>query len=467
MIRKSLLSLALSVCCAYASASDLYTVARGDTLYSIAKQYHVGIRELQRANNLRSPRINPGQQLRIPGVSVEQIASSNNPTAHQSYTVRRGDTLGTIAKRHGISVAALQQNNRMRNSLIHPGQVLFVPSGNGQAVAAAPRNQAAASVHVVRNGDSLWEISRRYRISMATLSSFNGIAKNAALRPGQQIRIPASGSIAPSGPQKTYSRIASNGAKLPYTESQSVIVVDAQSGKTLFEKNTGEVKSIASITKLMTAMVTLDAGLPMQESLSITNADVDRVKMSSSRLPPGTSMTRERMLHLALMSSENRAASALSRHYPGGQQAFYAAMNAKAKALGMNDSYFADSTGLTPRNVSTAADLAKMVAAASKYDVIRRYTTDTGELVRTNKAGTLQYNNTNGLVRANQWHIHVSKTGYIREAGRCLVMKADIANRPAYMIFLESSGRYSPTADAQRVKKWLESGASGINLAGL
>jgi D-alanyl-D-alanine endopeptidase (penicillin-binding protein 7) len=249
--------------------------------------------------------------------------------------------------------------------------------------------------------------------------------------------------------------------------SQSVIVVDAISGKLLYQKNADQQKSIASITKLMTAMVALDAKLPMDEKLTIDSNDLDRLKMTTSRLPLGTTMTRREMLHLALMSSENRTASALARHYPGGKSAFLAAMNAKARALGMSNTHFADSTGLTPKNVSTAADLAKLVAAASEYPLIRQFTTDHEELVRVAKAGTLQYRNTNVLVRQGNWKIDVSKTGYINEAGRCLVMQAHLGNRPAYMVFLKSGSRGAPMADAQKVKKWLESGAAGINLAGL
>ena len=458
MIKKSLLLIALCFGCGFASAANLYTVVSGDTLYEIARSYKVSVGEIKSLNNLRSSRIVAGQKLKIPGDGA-------NPSADMSYTVRRGDSLGRIAKVHNVSLAALKRNNRLRNNLIHPGQVLFIPQGKESRRSIG--NNRTATVHVVRKGDTFWEISRRYRISMASLSRFNGISKNATLKPGQRIRIPDTGSLKPDGAGSSYSGYAANGVKHPYLESQSVIVVDAETGKPLLEKNTHDIKSIASITKLMTAMVTLDAKLPLDETLTITRADVDRLKMTSSRLPLGTKMNREEMLHLALMSSENRAASALSRHYPGGKQAFIEAMNAKAKALGMQNTSFADATGLTPKNVSSAEDLAKMVAAATQYPIIRDFTTDSEEFVRTNKTGTLQFRNTNALVRANKWHIGVSKTGYIREAGRCLVMQADIGDRPAYMVFLESNNRAAPTRDASRIKKWLESGAAGANLAGL
>lgn len=466
MIRKQVLTLALSLGCGFLSggvaAASLYTVSSGDTLFGIAKTHNVSVSEIQNLNNLRSHRIVPGQKIKIPGSGTVTAA---NPTADLSYTVRRGDSLGKIATSHRISLSSLKQNNRLRSNVIHPGQILFIPNGTAARSTNNFDNSGTATVHVVTRGDSLWEISKRYRISMASLSRFNGITKNSTLVPGQRIRIPASGSLNPGGPTTNFTGYAANGVKYPYLESQSVIVVDAKSGKTLLEKNSQEVKSIASITKLMTAMVTLDAKLPLNETLTINNEDVDRLKMTSSRLPLGTKMTREEMLHLALMSSENRAASALSRHYPGGQQAFFAAMNAKARALGMMNTHFSDATGLTPKNVSTAADLAKMVGAATQYALIRKYTTDNDELVKTNKAGSLQYRNTNHLVRAKQWQIDVSKTGYIREAGRCLVMQAEIGHRPAYMVFLHSNNR--PDPDAVRIRKWLESGAAGVNLAGL
>jgi serine-type D-Ala-D-Ala endopeptidase (penicillin-binding protein 7) len=213
--------------------------------------------------------------------------------------------------------------------------------------------------------------------------------------------------------------------------------------------------------------VTLDAKLPMDEVLTISSADVDRLKFSSSRLPVGTRLNRRDMLHLALMSSENRAASALSRHFPGGKTAFINAMNQKAKSLGMHNTRFADATGLTPKNISTAEDLAKMVAAASKYKTIRTYTTDDEETMRIARVGTLQYRNTNPLVRNKSADITVSKTGYIREAGRCLAMATKIGNRQAYMVMLQSRNKLSPSQDAQRLAKWIESGAAGINLAGL
>jgi D-alanyl-D-alanine endopeptidase (penicillin-binding protein 7) len=216
------------------------------------------------------------------------------------------------------------------------------------------------------------------------------------------------------------------------------------------------VQPIASITKLMTAMVTLDAKLDLSELVMITDDDVDALKHTSSRLKVGTMLTRDDLLHLALMASENRAASALSRAYPGGHPAFIQAMNRKAVELGMNSTHFLDSTGLNQGNVSTAEDLAKMVTAAYRYPLIQQYTTDTEHVVRSNSGRMLQFRNSNGLVRSDDWQIDVSKTGYIQEAGRCLVMQARISATPIVIVLLDSWGKYTRIADANRIKKWVE-----------
>lgn len=465
--KKILFCLALSTSCVAFAGSTTHKVARGETLYGIANTYHTSVAEIRALNGLKSSRINPGQVLSVPAASGLSELATEAPTRTQtSYTVRRGDSLSIIAARLGVSVATLRSQNNLRGNLIQPGQVLFA-SSSAKSEYTAPvqvKNKPVAATHVVRRGDSLWLISKRYRVSMASLASYNGIGKNSALVPGQQIRIPGGSQIAQQAAPKYDSSRNSAGINL---ESRSVMVVDAATGKPLYQKNADVVKPIASITKLMTAMVTLDARLPMDEILTIDGNDLDRLKGTSSRLPLGTRLTRRDMLHLALMSSENRAASALSRHYPGGKSAFIAAMNNKARALGMGSSSFRDATGLTPKNVSTAQDLAKMVAAASQYPLIREFTTDKDELMHIAKAGTLQYRNTNPLVHQSLLGVKVSKTGYINEAGRCLVMQATIGSRPAYMVFLQSGGRYSPSNDAKRVAKWIESGAAGINLAAL
>jgi D-alanyl-D-alanine endopeptidase (penicillin-binding protein 7) len=219
------------------------------------------------------------------------------------------------------------------------------------------------------------------------------------------------------------------------------------------------VTPIASLTKLMTAMVVLDANLPLDESVAVDMDDFDYIKGSHSRLRMGATLSRGEMLRLALMSSENRAASSLARHYPGGNAAFVQAMNAKAVALGMTHTRFEDPTGLSPNNVSTANDLAIMVRAAAEYPLIRDYTTTPAHFVEVQPSGqVLGFNNSNALVKNVAWDIQLQKTGYIREAGRCVVLLATIASRPMVIVLLDSLGKYTRLGDAQRVKHWLETG---------
>ncbi|MBS4096297.1 MAG: D-alanyl-D-alanine endopeptidase [Sulfuricella sp.] len=244
--------------------------------------------------------------------------------------------------------------------------------------------------------------------------------------------------------------------------SSMALVVDQKSGKALYGKNTDIRSPIASITKLMTAMVVLDAQLPLDESLTIGNEDVDSLRNTHSRLQVGTKLSRELALQLALMSSENRAAATLARHYPGGFSAFVAAMNRKAVTLGMAQTHFVDSTGLNSDNMSTALDLVKMVNAAYQYQVIRDMTTTGQYDVEVKRSGRqMQFKNTNMLVRNKDWQIGLSKTGYINEAGHCLVMQADINNQPMIIVLLDSWGKLTRIADAQRIKKWMESSLAG------
>ncbi|WP_420475797.1 D-alanyl-D-alanine endopeptidase [Noviherbaspirillum sp. ST9] len=238
-------------------------------------------------------------------------------------------------------------------------------------------------------------------------------------------------------------------------KSNAAFVIDQASSKVLFEKNAGFALPIASLTKLMTALVVVEARQSMDEVLEVTSDDIDREKNSSSRLRVGSQMTRANMLHIALMSSENRAASALGRNYPGGLPAFVAAMNAKARVLGMKDAHFVDSTGLSSQNVASARDLAKLVVAAYQHPVIRDYSTDPEYEVSAGRYH-LNYMNSNRLVKNPGWEIGLQKTGYIAEAGRCLVMQARIEGRPVVMVFLDSKGKDTRLADAGRVRKWLE-----------
>jgi D-alanyl-D-alanine endopeptidase (penicillin-binding protein 7) len=243
----------------------------------------------------------------------------------------------------------------------------------------------------------------------------------------------------------------------PNVQSTGVLVFDPATGQTLFSKNADTAAPIASITKIMTAMVVLDANLPMDEAIEITTEDIDTFKNSSSRLPIGSHFRRDDLMRLALMASDNRAASSLGRNYPGGLAAFVAAMNEKAKSLGAVNTRYVDSSGLQPGNVSTPADLGKIVAAASTYAIISEYSTTGAVNVQLpDSKRKLSFVNTNALVRSSDWKIGLSKTGYIAEAGKCLVMQAMIANQPVVIVLLDSWGRLTRVGDANRIRKWLE-----------
>ena len=237
--------------------------------------------------------------------------------------------------------------------------------------------------------------------------------------------------------------------------SSVALVMDQNTNEVLFQKNPTAVLPIASITKLMTALVVMDSHLPMDEMLTVTEDDRDTEKHSSSRLRFGTTLTRHEMLLLALMSSENRAASVLGRSYPGGLPAFVGAMNKKAREIGMNDSHFVDSSGLSSSNVSSAMDLARLVNAAYRNPTIREFSTQPEHEVSVS-GRTMHYVSTNRLVRGGSWDIGLQKTGYISEAGQCLVMQTRVNDRNVVMVFLDSVGKLSRFADATRVKTWLE-----------
>jgi serine-type D-Ala-D-Ala endopeptidase (penicillin-binding protein 7) len=243
----------------------------------------------------------------------------------------------------------------------------------------------------------------------------------------------------------------------PVLQSSGVMVLDPTTGATLYAKNAELSTPIASITKLMTAMVVVDSKLPLDEAIRITSEDIDLVKNTRSRLPIGSHFRRDDLLRLALMASDNRAAAALGRNYPGGIMAFVEAMNAKAKVLGLAATHFVDSSGLAPNNVSNPADLARLVAEAAKYSLIREYTT-TGAVNVTlpDSKRKLSFVNTNSLVRASDWQIGLSKTGYISESGKCLVMQAMIANQPIVIVLLDSWGKLTRIGDANRIRRWLE-----------
>lgn len=241
----------------------------------------------------------------------------------------------------------------------------------------------------------------------------------------------------------------------PLLQSSVALIVDQADGKTLYAKNAQYKTPIASITKLMTAMVVLDANLPMDELIAISPEEIDNLKGTRSRLAVGMQLTRLELLQLALMASENRAAAALGRSYPGGTAAFVAAMNRKAASLGMLNSQFADTTGLDNRNIATAEDLVKMVKAAYRYKLISDLSTAPGYYV-VDGDRYIPYKNTNKLVNEKDWVIGLSKTGFINESGRCLVMQTLLNNKPVIMVLLDSAGKFTRIADAIRVKQWIE-----------
>lgn len=243
-----------------------------------------------------------------------------------------------------------------------------------------------------------------------------------------------------------------------FLRSSSALVLDADTGEIVLDKNADAVTPIASITKLMTAIVVLDRGLDLEQRVVISRDDIDSLKGTRSRLRPGNVLTRGDLLLLALMASENRAAAALGRTFPGGLEPFVAAMNAKAAELDMLESRFVDATGLSPQNVSSARDLVKLVRAAHEYSLIRDFSTRANGTVRMGNR-KLTYQNTNGLVRANHWDVGLSKTGYISEAGRCLVMRVRLASKDLIVVLLDSWGRQSRIGDANRIRKWVETHA--------
>ena len=249
-------------------------------------------------------------------------------------------------------------------------------------------------------------------------------------------------------------------------KSSVALVIDQDTNEVVVSKNSEAVLPIASLTKLMTAMVMVEAKLPMNDTVTVTPEDVDTEKNSTSRLTVGTALTRGELLHLALMSSENRAAHALGRTFPGGLMAFVSAMNTKARSLGMADTRYVDPTGLNSGNQSSARDLVSLVKAAYQQPLIRELSTSHEHAVR---LGTrqVQFRNTNSLVRNPAWDIGLQKTGYIVEAGRCLVMQAQMSGRKFIMVFLDSTGKYSRQADAERVRRWIQTAAQKGALSGL
>jgi D-alanyl-D-alanine endopeptidase (penicillin-binding protein 7) len=325
--------------------------------------------------------------------------------------------------------------------------------GLGVAVAGmAPVTDAVAQEGVRKVGDKTAQVSKQ-RKSKHSIKSAQRLHKSGKASKRKVSRI----NRAQQRDLSEYKTL--NGQ--PVLRSAYALVLDQRTGELLYEKGAQKRTPIASITKLMTAMVVLDANLPMDEPITIAEADVDHLKYTRSRLPVGTRMSRGDLMHLALIASENRAAAALSREYPGGRDAFVAAMNRKADTLGMKDTEFHDGTGLSRSNLSTARDLARMVDAAYRYDAVREISSmGSYDMMLPSRRSMreLAYNNTNPLTRRKDWEIGVSKTGFINEAGHCLVMQARISHQPLIIVLLDSQGKYSRIGDANRIRRWIEEG---------
>lgn len=292
-------------------------------------------------------------------------------------------------------------------------------------------------------------------IALGTATAETSLAESGRTASAHRLKAKRAAYVKPA--RKLVRAPASSDGRLSVA-SASALVQDQTTGSVLYEKNSSAIVPIASISKLMTAMVVLDSAPALDEMLTISDEDVDLLKGTHSRLAVGTRLSREDMLRLALMSSENRAASALSRYYPGGRTAFVVAMNRKAVTLGLSNTHFEDPTGLTFENVSTARDLARMVEAAHQYPLIRAYTT-TAEYEVAIKGRPQTFRNTNILVRNSDWDIGLSKTGYISEAGKCLVMQAWLNNKPVVIVLLDAAGKLTRIGDANRIRRWIESAA--------
>jgi serine-type D-Ala-D-Ala endopeptidase (penicillin-binding protein 7) len=274
-------------------------------------------------------------------------------------------------------------------------------------------------------------------------------------------REPSSRKCAAAGLSLALLAFAANAKPIhdPKLKSSSVLIIDQSDSSVLYSRHSDVPMPIASITKLMTALVVLDAKQPLDEPIQITEADRDFPKGGFSRLAVGTTLTRGDLMHLALMASENRAAHALGNNYPGGMPAMVVAMNAKAAALGMTSAHFVDPTGLSSQNVASPEDLSKLVMAAAHNPSIREYSTDRRYAVKVRRH-MVEFHNTDNLVANPTWNIIVQKTGYITEAGKCLVMAAVIEGRSVVIVLLDSFGKYTRVADAKRIKTWMEAGAN-------
>ena len=340
----------------------------------------------------------------------------------------------------GIALAAPGAHAAERKKSPAKKQQLSAPSAKRSVARAKPARTATLSKS--KAPSARVAVASRAKLSRVKAASARSPVRAAYVVPAKQSFGELAGLHAISDPLDLKSSVA--------------LIIDQDTKEILLRKNDHAILPIASLTKLMTGHIISQARLPMDELITITQDDVDTEKGSRSRLMVGTTLTRREMLHLALMSSENRAANALGRTYPGGLKTFVAQMNGRARALGMTDTRYVEPTGLSSKNQSSARDLAILVNVAHSDPVLREFSTSPGYEVAVGKR-TLQYNNTNRLVHSASWDIGLQKTGYISEAGRCLVMQTQIAGRKLIMVFLDSAGKFSRLGDAERVRQWVES----------
>ena len=357
-------------------------------------------------------------------------------------------------------------------SLVFAGSPLLAQTAAAPANSAAKKPAATAATTKAKKKTSSTKTTKKVVAPSGTPQGSRSVA-DATNKPSTKSNTSALKSSSPKPSTATRARttagVAAAGAaagSISAVRSNVVLVQDLSSNTTLFSRNDDAARPIASITKLMTAIVIVDANQSMGDIIEVTTSDVDTVKHSRSRLPVGTKLSRGDMMHLALMSSENRAANALGRHYPGGMTAFVAAMNSKAKQLGMTQSRFVEPTGLSSENISSPRDLVKLLQASASRPAIRQYTTDEQHEVRSSGHATL-FRNTNMLVMNPAWDIKVSKTGYINEAGQCLVMLARINNRDMAIILLNADGKGTRVGDAVKIKQWVQQTQAIAGLDGI
>lgn len=384
-------------------------------------------------NTMTAPKIAQTTAYFLCIVVITSIASLTTP-AHAQVSNTTPSKVAVTATAPSPAAFVTTQNRRSTPSKIAvnaPAVAASIPATHTNSRANVPILSASVSMPSHNNSDLVADtISRQARTNALT----------------SYLASPSKTSMATLGEQN------SRFSLLPVqVDANSVLIVDQDTQEVIYNKNAEDVLPIASITKLMSAMVLLDAKQSMNERITITQADVDTLKNSSSRLAVGTKLTRQELFHLMLMSSENRAAHALARNYPGGLRAFVAAMNKKAQVLGMTQTRYVDPTGLNSQNRSSARDLVWLTKAAYEYNLIRQWSTSEGHKVSVGRR-QLQYINSNRLIDDGRWNIGVQKTGYIRESGHCLVMQASISGRRVIMVFLNANGSKTRMNDAEKIR---------------